>query len=154
MAIKTKNSGICGPFAIADILGKTVGSVIADWVFGYKGYAPFWQIKAMLEKYGIRYTLCKGKKSKVFDMHGYDFGIARIQWEGNWKHWAEAQQHTHYVALKRIKGKILVSCDGFGIFEANTTDYLKDGYITSYIFTTGRAIPPMTKVQGICIQET
>lgn len=130
--------GICGPHAIASIVGMNVDQVIHTWVDGYQGYAPLWQVRRELSWYGVSCRLQSGRKSKIFSIpNDTDAAIARIQWEGDWGHWAEAQKHTHYVALHRVNGKLMVDCDGWGIFEANTNDYLTDpengGHITSYL---------------------
>lgn len=137
----TPTRGICGPHSIAQVIDLTTRDVILDWIGGYKGFAPLREMKAMLDFYGAKYKWMPSKDRKNFDLAGYNLAIARIQWlpEGDdegqkWGHWAEAQMHTHYVSLKRVGDKVMVNCDGDGIFEANTTDYLDFGEITSYLY--------------------
>jgi len=136
------NRGICGPHSIGIITGILRQTVMLDWdkagLGPYKGYAPFKEIKAMLDFYGIKYKQVGAGQSKQFDLKSYRAAIVRIQWDGDWGHWAEAQMHTHYVALTRHFGKYIVDCDGWGRFEANSNEYLTDeeqgGTITSYLY--------------------
>ena len=142
-------TGICGPHSIGAVVGILHQTVILDWFASglghYKGYAPLREIKAMLDFYGINYIVKRAHGSKVFEMPAeYDQAIARIQWlpdgddEGQmWDSWQQAQQHTHYVALKRIGNRVQVNCDGQGLFEANEQNcknYLDTGEITSYLY--------------------
>ncbi len=138
-----KNSlGICGPYALSCVLEKSLSDVIQDWIGGYHGFAPFHKVMEMLDFYKVKYQRVNGHHAKTF--HGLPQGvnnaIARIQWEGDYKHWAEAQKFTHYVAVKRVNGEILIYSDELqeqSPFKFNSTqalDYLKDGYITSYLY--------------------
>ncbi len=130
--------GICGPYALSVVLGKSMDEIIKDWIGGYKGYAPLNQIISMLDFYKVKYQRANGRRAKTFHElpKGIDKVIARIQWEGNWKHWTEAQKNTHYVALKKTNGTWGVYTDEYKPkgFRLEWSYYLKDGYITSYLY--------------------
>lgn len=132
--------GVCGPSAIAEAFGTSVQRVIDSWHVPYKGYANVGEVRNELSKRGWKTKLEKGNKAKKFTLpKGYNSAIARIQWEGDWGHWAEAQKHTHYVYLHRVRDgndNIRIVCDGAGEFFSGSDfekEYLKDGHITSYI---------------------
>jgi hypothetical protein len=66
---------------------------------------------------------------------GADRAVAFIQWE-EYRHWIEAQKHTHWLYLERRGGKVHVFCNGKGWFneddEAFST-YLADGHVRSLL---------------------
>lgn len=142
-------TGICGPHSIGAVTGIPYQTVILDWFVSglgyYKGYAPLREIRAMLNFYDFKHKFASAHGSKSFELpEQYSQAIARIQWlpdgddEGQmWDSWQQAQQHTHYVALKRIGNRLQVNCDGQGLFEANESNnkvYLDHGIITSYLY--------------------
>lgn len=125
--------GACGMCVVAIALKTNVQKVWAEWTGGYRGYANFSEVEKELRNRRFEVKRKRGNKSKTFILpKGYDKAIARIQWEGDWKHWAEAQQHTHYVFVERFEGKTMIFCNAKGWFEDDGT-YLNNGYITSYL---------------------
>lgn len=130
--------GVCGPAAIAALHGKTLEEVVNAWSEPYQGYAPVKVMKRELEKtYGWKVGMVRGGNIKKFLLpQGHDYAIARIQWEGDWKHWAEAQKNTHYVAIIRGISTNCVFSDETGWFDIPKTgehEYLEKGHITSFI---------------------
>lgn len=140
----TKEYGNCGPYAIGAITGILWQTVLIDWSLAglghYKGYAPLREIRDMLEFYGIKHKFASARGSRVFALpEGYDQAIARIQWlpQGDdpdrfWDSWQEAQQHTHYVAVKRTPDGLLTNDTLEGVIRAEKYP-LDDGIITSYL---------------------
>ncbi len=139
-----RNYGICGPSAIAVLLGSEIGDIIANWTNGYYGHAPRKEMISELKKYGFKpkIKLAKQKRELQLPM-GVDRAIARIQWEGDrdgdfagWGHWVVATQNTHYIFMQREDEKVVMFCSNAGWFVDNTQfaqHYLERGFITSFI---------------------
>lgn len=132
--------GICGPHAVSMgasryAIYKSVFDIINAWDGGYKGFATVKDMKRELAKYGWDdIKTVRGNKLKELKLpEGYGFAIARIQWgDGEWKHWAEAQQNTHYVYLE---GNEFISDEIPWRNLSKSVEYLEagNGVVTSYL---------------------
>ena len=134
--------GTCGVATVAALERKTVQSVIDSWAGekGWPGYSPIREMRATLEKDGYRVKVCQGHKAKEFPFIDCMAAIVRVQWlddDGkDYSGFMERARHTHYVLLEWHAGKILVFCNSDGWFPAKgkvARDYLKPGYVSSYL---------------------
>lgn len=137
--------GVCGPSTIAVLTRKTVREVISLWSGGFKGYAPIKELQATLEKLGYSVIRQKGHKSRTFPLPSTDVAILRIQWlkeDGTEFYWAAQTPNTHYVLMQKIdsnknaEGEWWIFCNGQLWFRKDSKqakDYLKLGYVTSYL---------------------
>jgi hypothetical protein len=131
--------GVCGPSTIAVLMHQSVQSVIADWAGAFKGYSPLKEMQATLEKLGYASVRIKGNKAKEFPTPTTKTAIIRIQWlkdDGTEFYWAAQTPNTHYVLMQKIDGDWWVFCNSelwFKKDSAKAKDYLKLGYISSYL---------------------
>ena len=133
---EAKGGGTCGPSILALLFGHSVEYIITHWDKEYNGYATFGEMKNELALFSLAQVKRIGaKKSKKFKLPvGYWMAIARIQWEGDWGHWAEAQKHTHYVLIQAWDAGSRIFCNSRGWFHySEDKNYLKNGHITSFL---------------------
>lgn len=97
----------CGPAALTAITGLCPGEIrgsLGD--FEKKGYINPMLMYTILNCLGLDWQVKKG------NVDFPDYGLARVQWEGPWTeegvHWAVRQRHTHWVACRRDRRKLLI----------------------------------------------
>ncbi len=131
--------GTCGPSILALLFNHPVEYIINHWYedeYKDKGYANLTEMRRELNCFTPNWVKIKrGNKSKELKLpEGYWMAIARIQWEGDWGHWIEAQKHTHYVLIQAWGGENRIFCNSIGWFnQSQNKNYLKKGHITSFL---------------------
>lgn len=142
--------GVCGPAAIAALMRMSVYQIMSEWPGGYKGWGPMKDMQAVLEKLRIPFVWMRGMKAKKFPRPETGCAIVRVQWlkdDGTEYYWAAATCHTHYVLLMQDKKQATLGnerglwwafCNGRGwfILDKKEDEYLKLGYVSSYLEIT------------------
>lgn len=134
---KNPREGTCGPTLVAFLIGKTVKEVIDNWSIPYRGYCSFRELEKELNKYGVQTERVRAEfKDDYVLPEGVQMAIARIQWKGQYSHWAIAEKNTHFIYFEEALGALHYFDNTVGWFEKEwpvTKKYIKEGKITSFI---------------------
>ena len=130
-----QGKGICGIATLAVILKCSIAHILKKWG-DYEGYVLNGKLRTFLENEGYEVKMLRGNKRKDFPIEN-KLHLCRVQWIGQgggrfhgYSNWHDASCHTHLIVID----KDMVYCNDEGWFEiSRLPEYLKKGYITSYL---------------------